>query len=802
MWKYLVRFILRKRLGIIIVVAAITIFMAYKAKDVKLSYHITQMLPKSDSTWIKYQQFKNKFGEDGSVFFIGIQDKKIYQLNEFNDWYDLTNKIKKLDGIQEVVSIAKAYHIIKNETIKKFDLKSVIQQKPRSQEELDSLKKIIFSLPIYNGILFNKEKNSTLMAITLNKNKLNDKSRITLLKNIEDKVNKFGKKYNIKIHYSGLPYIRTVISNKVKNELVFFVLLAIIVSSIVLFIFFRSFESVLLPIIIVTLSVIWALGTLVLFDYKITILTGIIPPLLIIIGVENFIFLQNKYHQEYKAHGNKVKALSRIIQRIGNAIFLTNLTTAAGFATFIITGNKALVEFGITASINIMIMFALSMLLIPILFSYLKPPKRKQIKYLDNKTTAKIIDKIEFAVLNRRKIIYIVVISLAVLGVFGITKLKTTGRMIEDISSKNKLYTDLVFFQKQVNGVLPFEISIDTKKNKGVLQLSTLRKINKLQKILETYPEFSKPLSIVEYAKSAKQAFYNGDESMYSLPNNQEKNFILSYIPKFKKNKKNILRPFIDTNFRTTRISVQMANIGTKDIQRIKDELRPKIDSIFNPSKYDVTMTGTSVVFLKGTAYMVKNLFQSLLLAILVISILMALLFTSFKMIIISLIPNIFPQLLTAALMGYIGISIKPSTILIFSVALGISVDNAIHYLSRYRIELKYSNWNIKQSVILSLRKTGFSMMYSSIVLFFGFAMFMLSSFEGTRAMGFLISFTLLTALISNLFLLPSLLLSLDKIITTKAFKEPLLEIFDEEEDIELEKLEIEKNENNNDIDK
>ncbi|MCF8296366.1 MAG: MMPL family transporter [Saprospiraceae bacterium] len=791
-WSYLVRFILRNRLVNIIIIFLITVFMAYKGSHVEMSYEFAQMLPKSDSTFIKYDKFTNTFGQDGSVLFVGIKDDKLFNLEVFNDWYDLTYKIKEIEGVQETVSLAKMYQLVKNDSLKKFDFKLVAQNKPKTQKELDSLINIMFSLPFYDGILFNKVTNSTILGVTIHKDAINSKGRYKLISQLKSLVDDFGSKHNIEVHYSGMPYIRTITSKKIQDELLFFVFLSLIIASIALLIFFRSFKAVIFPLIIVIISVIWLMGILVLLNYKITVLTGILPPLIIIIGIENCIFLLNKYHHEFKFHGNKVKALARVVQRVGNATFLTNLTTATGFAAFIVTGNRMLVEFGTVAAINIMIVFLLSLFLIPIFYSYIKPPKPRHLKHLDNKFTIKILDKIVFLVLNRRTVIYIVSIVFLGLGIFGMTKLKTSGRVVDDMPKKEKMYQDILYFEKELKGILPFEISIDTKKKKGVMSLATIKRIDRLQDTLATYPEFSKPVSIAEVVKFSKQAFFNGKEEYYSLPNSREKAFILSYVPDMKSDKKTILNSFVDTNLQVTRISVHMANIGTKDIQRIKDDIRPKIDSIFNPEKYDVDLTGTSVVFLKGSDYLVGNLLTSLLLAICAITLLMALLFTSFKMVGISLIPNILPQIMTAALMGFFAISIKPSTLLIFSVALGISVDNAIHFLSRYRIMLKLTDWNIKESVIEALKETGYSMIYSSIVLFFGFAIFTQSTFGGTEAMGYLISFTLLVAVLSNLLLLPSLLLTLDKRITTKRFKEPMLEIFDEEEDIELDDLEIE----------
>lgn len=748
---------------------------------------MAQMLPESDSTQLAYKRFKKLFGEDGSVLFIGIKDTGIFEIEKFRAWYDLTWQIKSIDGVQEVVSIAHIFKIVRNDSIQKYDFVPVFSEFPDSQQELDSLKAAIYNLPFYEGLLFNVESGATLMAVTLDKTVLNTKGRISIVKEISDAVKVFNENSGVATHLSGLPFIRTSVMKKIQAELKLFMLLAMLIASVALFIFFRSFKAVIFPMVIVVITVVIAMGMMVILGYEITILTGILPPLLIIIGVENCIFLLNKFHHEYRAHGNKVKALSRMLHRVGNATFLTNLTTATGFATFIITGNKLLVEFGIIASINIMIVFLLTLILIPIFFSYLDPPRQKHIRHLDNRFVVKLLDKIIFIVLNHRSKVYITAMVVTVIGIIGITRLETSGNVVDDIPHNDKLYQDLMFFEREFNGVLPFEIQIDTEKKRGVTQLTTIRKINQLQDSLAAYPEFSRPLSVAEITKFLRQAFYNGNVAMYDLPTPQEQNFILRYVPGMEGQRRNLMNSIMDSNMQVTRISVQMANLGTHEIKRITDEITPTIDAIFPPDQYKVTLTGTSVVFLKGTDYLVQNLITSLIIAIIAITLMMIMLFTSFKMVTISMVPNLLPQILTAAMMGYLAISIKPSTILIFSVALGISVDNAIHFLSRYRLELKHTNWDIRSSVISALHETGFSMIYSSIVLFLGFAIFTLSTFGGTKAMGFLISFTLLIAVLSNLFVLPSLLLSLDKWITTKKFEEPFIEIFNEEDEPENE---------------
>jgi predicted RND superfamily exporter protein len=792
-WSFLVRHILRDRVVILIVIGIITLFMGYKAREVVLSYDMVRMLPASDSTTIVYENFKKQFGEDGTVMFIGIQDKNLFTLDKFNDWFDLSAKIRNIHGVEEVLSNTRLYRLQKNDSIKKFEFKPICPVKPKSQQELDSLKNVIYSLPLYDNLILNKKTGATIMMVTINKEEVNSKRRVALIDDIKATADSFGIKYHTGVHYSGLPYIRTKTSIKVENELKLFVFLALLVAAVFLYIFFRSYKAVLFPMIIIVTSVIWALGLIVLFGYKITILTGIIPPLIIVIGVENCIFLLNKYHYEFRIHQNKAKSLSRVIERIGKANLLTNAATATGFAAFIITNNKLLVEFGAIASLNIMVVYVLSLTLVPIFFSYLNPPRTKDTRHMEASVAKVIIDKAVIWVNTRRNTIYLLTGIFMLIAVVGVVRLHTSGRIVDDIPKRDALYVDLLFFEKNFKGIMPLEITVDTKRKKGVLTLATFKRIDRLQDTLATFPELSKALSVVEVIKTARQAFYNGDPGDYSLPSSSEMTFMGSYIPDLKSKKKNLLRNFIDSNYQVTRISVQMANIGTKDIDRIQKSLKPKVDSIFNPAKYKVIITGTSVVFLKGTNFLIRNLWESILLAVIVIAMLLAFLFTSWRMILISLVPNLIPQLMTGALMGFAGIPIKPSTILIFSIALGISVDNSIQYLSRYRLQLKHSHGDIPSSVISALKETGYSMIYSSTVLFFGFGIFVLSSFGGTQALGFLISFTLLVAGLLNMFILPSLLLTLDQWSTTKSFKKPILYLYEDDDDIRLEELPLEQ---------
>lgn len=792
MWDNFSSFILRRRYFILSVIVVLTVFLGFNARTVKMSYEMAQVLPQTDSTLQTFERFKEKFGQDGSIMVIGIKDPKLYELKYFNAWMSLSDRLLEVDGIDNVVSMANVYSLKKDTKAKRFETYQVIDEQPSTQKELDSLIQNVYNLPFYEGFIYSEDRESTLMALTLDRVLLDSKDRKLLMHDILSEIDQFKEQTDLVVHYSGLPYIRANNTSKVSQEIKLFILLAILITSAILLLFFRSFRAMFFSMVIVLTGVVWSVGVQGLFGYEITILTGLIPPLIIVIGIPNCIFLYNKYHQEYKIHGNQILALRRVIHKIGNAIFLTNTTTALGFGTFIFTDSNILIEFGIVASCGIASVFLISITLLPIILSFQKPPRKKHTKHLERQWVHSVVNQLVIIVTRHRTSVFIVTGVIIALSIYGTTLMKTTGNIADDLPREDPVYLDLKFFEESFKGVLPFEVTITTTKKGAVTKMATLKRIDKLQKLLREYPEFSKPLSIVEGLKFAKQSYYGGNPKKYSLYNNQEASFLGPYLTSQNGKNEHLLSSYIDSTRSTARITAQMADVGSIRMDEILSDLKPRVDSIFNSEKYTVEFTGTSVVWLKGTDYLVKNLFLSLGIAIVLISIIMAFLFSSLRMVFVSLIPNLLPLLFTASIMGYFGISIKPSTILIFSIAFGISVDDTIHYLAKYRQELSNHSLNLREACLLALKETGVSMIYTSIVLFFGFGVFTASEFGGTVALGLLVSITLLIAMASNLILLPSLLLSFDKWLTTKAFKkEMLIVIIDEDDDIDLDGLEI-----------
>lgn len=790
MWSKISTIVLKQRILVLVVLAAITAFMAYKAQGVRLQYGMPPMLPSDNPVNQSFQKFRQVFGNEASVFILALEENPMENLETFKDFYTLCTNLEHVDGVDSVVSLHSIVDIEKDSERKQFKVKRIFEHMPESQEELDSLRNRLYDLPFYEGILYNSTNKSSLLAIELDSAKFYSNDREFILYDIQEQIDAFKDKHNITVHYSGFPYIKTIISIMVKKELKMFIALAVAICFLILFVFFRSFIPVIVSIMVVGLGVVWSLGFMGIMNYEISILTSIIPPLVIVIGIPNCIFLINKYHSEYKAHKFKALALKKTIEKIGKATFMTNATTAVGFITFVFTQSSILIEFGIVATFSIFSLFVVSLLLIPVLFTFAKPPQERHTKHLDTELMKKMVKALINLTENKRKWVYIVTAALVVFGIYGSSKIKVTGNVVDDFPKNHHVTTDLAYFENNFGGVLPFEILIDAKKPNGATSLATLRRIEKLERTFDTIPVFSRALSIAQGVKFIKQAYYNGAPSQYKLINNQERVFFKPYIENASTNQ-NWFKAFIDSNNQITRVNMQIADIGTAQMDSLLAVVKPEIDSIFSPEKYTTEITGTSVVYLEGTKYLVKNLFISLAIAIVIIALIMATLFSSVRMVVISIATNLIPLILTGSLMGYFGIAIKPSTILVFSIAFGISVDDTIHFLAKYRQELSVYNDNIGLAVKAALREVGVSMLYTSIILFFGFSVFDSSEFGGTQALGVLVSFTLFSAMLANLVLLPSLIMTLEKSILTKAFKEPYLEILNEEEDIEYDQLRI-----------
>lgn len=769
MWRSLGKFILKNRIPLLIVVIGATVFMGYHAKQVQLSYEFAKAIPVDNPKYKIYQEFKKQFGEDGNLLVVGIQTDKFFTQDIFNSYATLQRNIRKVDGVEDIIGIPTAVNLLKDSATEKLRSENIFPDKSLTQTEIDSLKDIFLNLPFYRELMYNPATNAWLMGVRINKNVLNSKDRTKTVDEIEKYTNAFGTSNKLEVYVSGLPLVRTKLATRISNEMSWFLMVSLILSAVILLIFFRSITSMLLSLGIVIIGVVWSLGTMHLIGYKITLLTALIPPLIVVIGIPNCIYFLNKYHVAWSDHSDKKTALVNMVERMGIVTLFCNLTAAIGFAVFALTKSATLKEFGVVAGINIMVLFFISLALIPIILSFLPAPKERHTKYLDNQQLNRWLDRLERWSLNHRKLIYAATTVLLVAAAFGILRLKSVGYIVDDLPKSDKIYTDLKFFEKNFKGIMPLEIIVDAKRKRGAIRYDNLSRIDSLSNYLISFPEIARPLSITEGLKFAKQAFFDGDSMSYTMPAEYDLPALSEYLSMkadstgTKSSFSKLIASFMDSTRQQARISINMADIGSVRLPLLLDSIEKRTDQLFPKDKYDVKLTGTSVTFLEGSKFIINGLKESVMWAFLLIAICMLYLFKSIRILICSLIPNLVPLFITAGVMGWAGIHIKPSTVLVFSVALGIAIDVTIRFLINYKQELPHYNFDQKQTVIETIHSTGISIIYTSMVLIAGFIIFCFSGFGGTKALGWLTSLTLITATLTNLVLLPALLISTAK---------------------------------------
>ena len=787
-WNFVSRTLLRNRHWVLLLIGLFTIFMGTQWKYIRFTQTEANLLPNDHKDNIAYTDFLKKFGEEGNVIIFAVKSSDVFKPETFKAWNNMMTSIAKNKEVDGVLSFNEIQDLVKNDSLKTFQVKPFIEQNKVADAAYLNAKKqdLLNKMPFYESLLFNKKSGIVRSVIYLKKDIVNKPERKEFVLNkLIPAIETFKETTKTDIKVSGMPYIRTLNAKAIISEIGLFIGATLLVTSLIFYFFFRSFRTTMMALFVVMIGVMWSFGFLGLLRYEITVLTALVPSLIVIIGIPNCIFLTNKYHQETRAHGNRAKGLQRVLTKVGTATFITNVTTAVGFATFIITDNKLLQEFGIVTSINIMALFVLSLFVIPIFFSFMPLPKEKHLEHLERGYLVNfknwIIDQVKYH--NVR--VYGVAVGILIIGIIGIYKINISGSILEDMPKNNAFFEDIRFFEKEFKGVLPVEILIDTKRKKGVMKISTLKKMDELQSEIEAIPELSKPVSIVNLVKFSKQAYYNGNPAFYDLPDSQEQAFILPYLKNSSKDSKNNpLKSYVDSTGQYARISTFMREVSTDEMVKVEEKLNDRINKLFPKERYTVTITGKALLFQKGTSYLLENLIESLLFALALTGALIFFLFRSVKMIFVALIPNLLPLLATAGLMGYLGIPIKPSTILVFGIAFGLSVDDTIRFLAQYRQELIRNNWKIKKSIFNTLDEEGPSMFYTSFVLLFGFSVFTLSDFGGTVALGGLVSITLLFGMLTNLILLPSLVLSLNRSLANEQeLKEPRIDILENDDD-------------------
>ncbi|WP_291727054.1 efflux RND transporter permease subunit [Bernardetia sp.] len=775
MWLRIANFILKNRVSLLILLLVLTVFMGYQGTKAELSYTFSKVVPDTDEDIIYFKKFKALFGQDDNVVVLGVEDEKLFELENFQKWqkllYDLekikfenTKKIENLgdsvDAVTGVIGLGKLPYIHKNQEIKKFEGKPIFPKQVQTQDELDSLLEFTYQIGFYKNQLINPENKASLALITFLPTITSTAYNHQTVTKISELGDNFTQETGIEIHYVGLPFLRVAISNKVKGEMVIFLSLSIAITAIFIFVFFRSFTPVVVSLTLISIVIVWTIGILGTLGYEITILTALLPPILVVIGIPNCVYFITKYHQQCNEKKNKIDAIKMVVKKIGIVTLITNTTTAIGFLVLVSTGIGILSEFGLAAGITIFATFFISILILPIVFSYLPMPEGRRTKHLNQGLINATLTKFDYVIENYRPMIYLFTTLIVISSVVGLTKIKANSFMVDDLPNDSKEKKDIAFIEENFKGTMPLEIVVDTGKPKAYRKPQTLEKIEQIENYVDSSAHLSSAVSLVTFIKAANQAYFNQSEQSFNLPDKRTGAYVLRYL-KGQDDPTSISAAFVDTTQQMLRVSLKVADIGSLRLDSlVRTSLQPELDSIFSDSTMSARVTGTTPIFLKGNSYLIENLKWSLLLACVLVAIIIGALFQNIRVMMIAIIPNLIPLLVTAGLMGFFGIPLKPSTALVFSIAFGIAVDDSLHFLARFRQELLAWDFDRHKAIDISLRETGKSMIYTSIILFAGFIIFAFSSFGGTVALGLLTSITLLVAMFTNLILLPALLLT------------------------------------------
>ena len=516
MWQALGKAVLKFRIPLIIALVLLTVFMGYHASKVQMSYDFSRAIPTDHPKYKAYLEFKKTFGEDGSLLTIGFTSANFFEVKQFNALTGFQERLKKINGVEDIISVNGAVTLKKNDSTNKLDAIRIFPTNIKSQQALDSLKDIFYSLPFYRGLLYNPDTKAYLLGLRINSVILGSKARETTIGEIEKEAAAFAETSQLDLHLSGLPLIRTNVALRIADEMQWFLLGSLLLSALILFIFFRSLSTTLLSLAVVLIGVVYSLATIHMLGFRITLLNALIPPLVVVIGIPNCIYFLNKYHTAFMKSGDKKKAIVEMIGKMGVVTLFCNISAALGFAVFALTKSIILKEFGIVAGINIMALFFISLILIPISLFYMAEPRKKHTRYLENKWLQTLLTTIEQWVFSNTRTVYLATGIALIFSIIGISKLKTQSFIVDDLPKKDKIYTDLRFFESNFRGIMPLEILVDTKKKNGIAgsrALSVYDKVSSFSAHIASYPEMARPLSLAEGLKFARQGFYDGDSN-------------------------------------------------------------------------------------------------------------------------------------------------------------------------------------------------------------------------------------------------------------------------------------------------
>lgn len=735
-----------------IVIAVVTVVLALAMFQLETDHTAGSFVSDEEEFVREFQETSEVFGRSETILYVVFHETNPYDRSFLQRLDSLTSYISGLRGVQNVLSLSNMPHLIRRGS----DLvTSTVYDRGLTTEELRGR---FEQLPFLEGLLLSDDGSATVMMVRIDPAFNATPERVDLVDRIEAVAEEMPGAASL----AGFPYLRTQYAKRVEREAPLFTVLALFISLFFLYITFRAWRAVVIPTLIVVLGIVWTFGLMAIFGQKMNIVTAVLPALIVIIGMANAIHLSTKFFDQYAALQDRKKAVVETVRTVGLATFLTCLTTAIGFAVLLLSGNRLLMGFGGFAAVGIMILYVLSVTIIPITYVRFRPPRENVTSLATHDRFADYFDA-KARVTQRFSGVFVAMAGILVaVCLVGVTQISTDIFVFSDFYEDDPLRRNLAVFEEEFGGVLPMEVVVESERNGRFKSLGSMRRIENLQETLATFEPVGTAVSAVDLVKMGNQAYFGGHPAAYRLPSNYELPFLQDALGQFLGSRSDSslvekLPLFVDSTFSKTRIYLGVKDIGTERMNELADSIQTLASNTFSGDEYDVIVTGTAILSTRSGESLVRNLIVSLSAALAIISVLMAILFRSRTLTFISLAPNVIPLLIVGGAMGFAGITLKPSTALIFSLAFGIAVDDTIHFLAKYRI-FRDEGLARDDAILQTLRDTGKAILFTSLILMSGFLVFTLSSFGGTVNMGALTALTLAVALLANLFLLPALL--------------------------------------------
>lgn len=743
---------------ILFLVVAISTFSVFNVSKLKFDYDFEAFFPQNDSETDFYLQFRKDFESDNDFIIVALENVNgIFDFEFLKKVDDLANDLRSLEEIEEVITITQLKETVRDPFLGSVFTKPMFRWEQPENYPIDSLK--LFQTQGLKGLFFSEDGRS--LTINLKHTEGLSKAKGDMLsQQVQDLVNAYDFEG---AHLVGRTIGQRMYVEMMIQELLMFISISLLITIVFLFVAFRSGWGVVIPTLIVLISILWTLGFMKIIGKDIDLMITVLPTIIFVVGMSDSVHVLTKYLQELRNGRDKNEAIKYAFKSIRLATFLTALTTSIGFLTLVLSNIKPISDFGIYISVGVMLAYGLTFSMLPALLFLGKPKRLITFSTSDDFWTKKLSYAFRWVLRNRNKL-FLGGFAITFIGLYGLSILKVDNVILEDLKDDHVLKQEFQYFEQHYAGARPFEMAVVLNENTEVFNEATLTALDEIDNFLLNEYGVGSLMSFPILIKSANKSLNGGSDDYYSIPSGSR----LRMVKKALNNAeiKEVSSLFFNPEKKILRVSGKVGDIGRKHYESLNERLDNFIEEKKYSKLFTVKVTGTAHLIDLNNKYLVENMVLDLMLSVMAIGLIMSIIYKSWKMFFLTVIPNVIPLILVGGIMGFAGIPIKVSTSIIFNIAFGIAVDDTIHFLARVRTLLA-EGYNVQYAVKRTFLTTGKAMIITTLILCGGFMTLIFSNFLGTFYIGLLITTTLIIGVITELIFAPLVILFFFKKKTT-----------------------------------